>query len=142
MSAPRNLCFTIPGRIGGKGRARAFLRGGKIGMHTPAKTASDEAVVRQFAALAIAGTPLFAGPLRLDVTLYRPFPDSWSMKRRAKTFWITGKPDCDNIIKLIADAMNGVVYQDDSQIAQLAMLRMYGLPECVGITITELEAIP
>lgn len=110
-------------------------------VYTPAKTQSDEAVVRQFAHLAIMGTPLLQGPLRLEVEIYRPFPKSWSMKRRAATFWITGKPDCDNMLKLIADAMNGIAYQDDSQIAALAMVRLYGIPECVGVTVTELGGI-
>lgn len=144
LKEPRSVTFTIPGRIGGKGRARAFVRGGKIGMFTPQKTTSQEAIVRQFAALAMAGTfahhsLLLKGALRLSVTLNRPFPKSWSMKKREHAFWITGKPDCDNTLKLIADAMNGIVYQDDSQIAQLIMSRMWGLPECVGVTVMELE---
>lgn len=138
---PRSLSFSIPGRIGGKGRARSFLRKGVIAHSTPKKTASDEAVVRQFAHLAIVGAPLLQGPLRLEVIVYRMIPKSWSGKRRAAAIWITGKPDCDNVLKLIADAMNGIAYQDDSQIAALAMVRLYGIPECVGVTLTELGGI-
>lgn len=134
----RSVSFVIPGRIGGKGRHRSFIRAGKIAACTPAKTASDEGIVRHFAAQAMGRGTLLTGPLRLAVTVSRLFPNSWSMKRREATFWITGKPDCDNIIKLIGDAMNATVYQDDSQIAELSLRRMYGLPECVTVNVTEL----
>lgn len=108
-------------------------------MLTPDKTRSDEAVVRQLAHLALRGAPLLDGALHLEVNVYRLIPKSWSGKRRAIARWITGKPDCDNQIKLLSDAMNGIVYRDDSQIAAITMRRMYGLPECVGITVTELS---
>lgn len=122
----RTLSFTIPGRIGGKGRHRAFIRKGKIATFTPAKTVSDEAVVRQFAALAMAGgMPMLIGALQLDVVVTRIPPISWPAKRRATACFVTGKPDCDNVLKLIGDALNGIAYQDDSQIALLSMSRFY-----------------
>jgi len=111
----------IPGRIGGKGRPR-MTRAGHV--YTPAKTQSDEAVVRQLAKLAMRGKPLMAGPLAMHIVVIRNFPKSWSKKKREQR-WVTGKPDCDNQIKLIADAMNGIVYADDAQISQLLMSRLY-----------------
>lgn len=138
----RTVSFVIPGRIGGKGRARAFLRGGKINMMTPTATASDEAIVRHYGAEAMRkdGLPPLVGALRISVTVNRLYPKSWSAKRRANTYWITGRPDCDNQLKLIADALNGIAYQDDCQIASIWMARHFGLPECVGVTLTELGA--
>lgn len=138
---PRSLSFTIPGRIGGKGRARGVIRGGKVAMFTPGKTKSDEGIVRHFAAQARKGAALMVGPLEMFIEVRRVPPASWPEKRRAAARFITGKPDCDNTLKLIADAMNGLIYQDDSQIASIIMYRTYdlSLQECVRVFVRELE---
>lgn len=137
MGTARTLTFTIPGRIGGKGRPRMTRKGH---VYTPAKTQSDEAVVRQLACLALRGRPPMDGPLGLHIRIVRIHPKSWSKKRR-EARWVTGKPDCDNVLKLIADAMNGIVYGDDAQIAQVLVSRMYATNsgECVRVGVTQLE---
>lgn len=142
--APRSLLFVIPGRLGGKGRHRSTIRAGKIATYTPKKTMSDEAVVRHFASNAMKQTRMkpLTGTLRLEAHIFRHYPKSWSAKRCANTVYISGKPDCDNSAKLLCDAMNGIAYQDDSQIAQLIFTRRYRVdePECIRIFISELEA--
>lgn len=140
----RSVAFEIPGGIGGKGRARAFIRRGKINHYTPPQTHADEAVVRHFAneAMIKAGVRELTGPLKMEVQINKRFPKSWSNKRKAATTYVTGKPDCDNILKLICDAMNGVAYHDDSQIAVVVFQRTYGLPEFVGVELKELAVIP
>jgi len=35
------------------------------------------------------------------------------------------KPDCDNIAKIICDALNGIVYHDDSQVVDLEIRKYY-----------------
>lgn len=37
----------------------------------------------------------------------------------------TKKPDCDNIAKIICDALNGVAYDDDKQIVALKVTKIY-----------------
>lgn len=63
---------------------------------------------------------LYAEPLKLDVTFFCTIPKSYSKKRRDEmdgTFKAT-KPDLDNFEKALYDAMNGVMYVDDSQIVE------------------------
>lgn len=36
-----------------------------------------------------------------------------------------GKPDIDNIIKIVMDALNGYAYQDDTQVVQLDARKEY-----------------
>lgn len=139
----RSLSFIIPGRIGGKGRPRGFIRGGKVAMYTPGKTRSDEGIVRHFAAQAMkkGRVPRLTGALELEIVILRCWPQSWPKKRRETTDYVTGKPDCDNIAKLIADAMNGIAYADDSQISVLSITRRYAdAPESVWIAVTEIGA--
>ncbi len=42
----------------------------------------------------------------------------------------TKKPDCDNLAKVICDALNGIAYYDDSQIVEITISKYYsGTPE-------------
>lgn len=90
------------------------------------------------AKLAMAGQPSFRGPVRLKVSLLVEPPKSWSKKKRDETTFITGKPDADNQLKLIGDALNGIVWADDSQIAEIEFRRMYAHADCVYIQVSEI----
>lgn len=117
------ISFIIPGRIAGKGRPR-FMR--KLGTaYTPSKTKSAEAIVRGFAFKAMSGKPLLDGPVELKITIEQGQPASWSKRKKASSVFVTGKPDCDNQIKLISDAINGIVWRDDSQVASITFDRRY-----------------
>ena len=66
------------------------------------------------------------GPLtchvRLTCVIYRAVPKSWSRRKRADAIADkirpTTKPDLDNLIKGIKDALSGVWYKDDSQVVE------------------------
>lgn len=49
----------------------------------------------------------------------------------------TKKPDCDNIAKIICDALNGVAYKDDKQIVQLLVSKVYSVEPFVLVTISD-----
>jgi len=134
------VTFTIPGAIGGKGRGRATVRGGHAVVYTPEKTRSQEAMVRHFASEQMRGRELLQGPLRLRVELWKLIPKSWSKAKREAAIYVTGKPDIDNQAKLIADAMNTVVYADDSQIAEVFFVRRYGANARVEVAVEPLVA--
>lgn len=124
------VSFVIPGRLRGKGRPRAQIRHRKGGgtfvhVHNDDKTISAEASVKQFAALAMRGLAPFTGPLILDVTINLNRPTSWPKKRKAAEFHATGKPDLDNIAKMLGDACNGIVWGDDSQLCEIRIRRGY-----------------
>jgi Holliday junction resolvase RusA-like endonuclease len=141
MHMVRAVDFTIPGRTAGKGRPRATVQHGKVRTYTPAKTRVAEGVVRFYAKAAMGGAPLLEGPLKLSVWMSQQPPPSWPKKKKMITRWITGKPDADNTIKLIADSMNNIVYRDDAQISQLEMWRFYAAdePECVRVRVETLQ---
>lgn len=67
------------------------------------------------------------GPVEAEFTFGFAPPESWSKKKRAQA--ITGelrhvvKPDASNLVKFYEDAMNGVVYRDDSQIDRIVGAR-------------------
>lgn len=136
----RSVTFTIPGRLRGKGRPRAVKIGQHVRILTDAKTRSHEALVRQFAAEAMEGHPLLDGPLSLEIQISMNTPKSWSKKRKLFTRYATGKPDCDNIVKLLSDSCNGILYRDDSEFAEVRIIRRYDdtTPEAVYVSVCEL----
>ena len=70
----------------------------------------------------MAGRDLLTGPLELTVRAYRPIPKQFSKKKIEKAEQglirpIT-KPDLSNYIKGVEDALNAIVFSDDSAIVQ------------------------
>lgn len=49
-----------------------------------------------------------------------------------------GRPDLDNLVKAVKDAMTGVVYRDDSQIVELLAKKKPG-KEQIKIVVQELN---
>ena len=47
------------------------------------------------------------------------------------------KPDIDNIVKVVADALNGVAYHDDTQIVMVVAKKVYSLLEGLDVTVEE-----
>ena len=90
----------IPGDPVPKGRPRVY-RGHGV---TPSRTRIAESRIRaDFMAKYPDGEP-FDGPVKVVV-------EFWKAKR--------GRPDLDNLVKLVTDALNGVAYRDDEQIKRL-----------------------
>lgn len=50
----------------------------------------------------------------------------------------TKKPDCDNIAKIVLDALNGIAYYDDSQVVELSVYKLYSESPRVEVEIYEI----
>ena len=63
--------------------------------------------------------------LPLEISIFALFPIPKYVSRKTKELMLNGrlfptkKPDADNIIKVILDALNGVAYRDDVQICSV-----------------------
>ena len=134
------VTFTVPGEPVGKGRARFARRGAFVSAYTPEKTVRYENMVGLAADLAMNGRPLFTGACSIKVEAYCSIPQSWSKKKRAAamagTLRPTTKPDLDNILKALGDAMNSVVFHDDKQIAEVAMGKFYADTPRLEVAVT------
>jgi Holliday junction resolvase RusA-like endonuclease len=139
------ITISLQGAPQGKGRARAFLRGGHIGHYTPEKTRTYEGMIRTAAMQELRHmTQLpFDEPVQFTLRAIFPVPASWSERKRQQA--ITGtikpgkKPDLDNIAKAWNDALNGVVYRDDSLICQMTLDKRYGVQPLVVVTVRPVE---
>lgn len=135
------IAFMIPGKPRGKGRPRTSKFGGQP--FTPAATVAAEKEIAQLARLEMRAAPLMTGTVNLRVEAVFKVPKSWSAKLKAAALSgeleFTGRPDRDNIEKLVMDALNGVAWIDDAQVNRGPVIRRYGDPERVEVTIEELE---
>ena len=79
--------------------------------------------------------PCFAEAVMLAYTLYFPRPQALQWKRRPQTtLWHTHKPDLENVQKALADALTGIAWKDDVQIAQVHGRKFIcGVGESVGV---------
>lgn len=59
-----------------------------------------------------------------------PIPRSWSKRKKKETIAgliiPTTKPDGDNILKVVLDALNGLAYDDDRQVVKMCIIKVYG----------------
>jgi Holliday junction resolvase RusA-like endonuclease len=109
-------------------------------MYTPAKTANTEAFVKLCAVQSLPPEyEIAVNPLFVAVEAICAVPASWSQKKSKEALAgflrPTGKPDLDNIAKLYCDALNGIVWKDDSQIVNMQLTKRYGHEPKTIITV-------
>lgn len=134
--------FTIPGKPGSKGRPKFSRQGEYVRTYTPEKTVEYENLVR--VAWMQAGSPKLNGAIRGDYIAYFPIPKSLSKKKQREMYGkpYLGKPDRDNTEKVIQDALNGCLYDDDAQVYSGWYEKIYvreGEETRVEVTFTEVE---
>lgn len=136
------VAFQLPGHPKGKGRPRAVVRGGFARVYTPAETRSYEGMIRLAAEKAMRGRPPTERPVIVMMAAVFDIPKSFSKARRSAALdggeFPAKKPDLDNIVKAVVDAMNGVVFKDDSQIVSARYSKVYGPAPMVAVTVTPL----
>lgn len=123
-----------------QGRPRISTRGGFAKAYDPAKSRDYKDYVRMAAVEKMPGKPLDV-PLSVKMTMYMPMPKSMSKKKVAdalnSVLRPTTKPDCTNLAKGIEDALNGVLWRDDSLIVDLYVSKFYSDTPRVEITVSE-----
>jgi Holliday junction resolvase RusA-like endonuclease len=118
-----------------KGRPRFRVIGGHASAYTPTKTRNAEAKIQCSIREHVMKLGTFDArvPLYLAATFYIEKPKS---KPKKITSPIT-RPDLDNYIKTLLDALNKYVIPDDSQIVKMNIEKRYGSPPCIELLIRE-----
>ena len=149
------ISFFVPGPPQGKARART-VRGfyGRSTTYTPAKTVVYEGAIRSAfrnaaktqrggdAAALVQPEPVIGKgvPVRIRIEAFfkpaaRTTRKQYALIQAGKLFPIR-KPDVDNIVKVVADALNGVAYKDDAQVIEFAACKAYSHEEGLAITVS------
>ena len=119
--------FIVDGKPQGKQRPR-FSRISKT-VYTPTKTAKYEKQIAK--AYAESGGKCIPADcyVSVSVSAFFPIPKSYSKKKREdcleRILRPDKKPDMDNILKVVLDALNKVAYEDDKQVVELIGRKYY-----------------
>lgn len=110
--------------------------------YTPERTLNYEARLAHAAQIAMGGRPLLEGPLKAEVEIRMPVaaskPKKWQAAALAGSIRPTKKPDADNFAKVL-DALNLIVWTDDSQVVDLHVTKIYHEAPAFIATVTELQ---
>lgn len=129
---PTTIRIIVPGAIVPWKRAqRKRFASGQHVTFTDREVEAYHGVVRMAAAKAMDGRPPIEDPIVLSLLAVFAVPASWSGRRTTECLaglrHKTTRPDLENSIKGVLDAMQSVVYRDDSQIiAYRSCAKIYG----------------
>lgn len=119
--------FTVPGQPYGKARPRK----GKFGIYNPKANDENERRIREayIQTKGLIPEPVTA-PVWMNVELIYAVPKATPKKKRE--MMLAGKirpmvkPDVDNCLKSVMDALNGLAYMDDKQVVLTRCIKRYG----------------
>lgn len=129
-------CDPIP-----KGRPRFSIYRGHVHTYTPKKTADYERLIAD--AYKEQAQYKFERDQALNVKISFGMPIPKSTTRTIRAQMIDGlmkhtkKPDVDNLIKSVLDALNGIAWEDDAQIVKVSATKEYSIEPYVCICINE-----
>jgi Holliday junction resolvase RusA-like endonuclease len=146
------LKFSVSGKPKAKGRARAhaFVKHGDgepragVRLITPSDTVAVEKLIADTFRLKFPRHRPWTGPIMLQFTAVFEIPLGFNRAQRQVALdgqlYHTGKPDKDNIEKLICDALNGLAWVDDAQL-QGGGIKRYGVAERIDVTLRQLDHV-
>lgn len=133
--------FTVPGEPTGKARPKVVRNGSFTKAITPEKTVLYENLVKMEFQRQCPTYFIPEDPVVMKIKCFYGLAKGDSKKKRqAKldgAIRPTKKPDIDNCIKIIADALNGLAYVDDTQIVGVVAEKFYAEIPRVEVEITE-----
>ena len=117
----RSIEVDVP-EIVGKQRPRTVRSGGTTLTYTPQKTRdAEELIAWHWRAKHGDAGARHEGPVAIMITVHRELAKSNPKKWEGRADM--GKPDLDNVGKLVLDALNGIAYPDDSHITNLVICK-------------------
>jgi len=135
------ITFKVDADPVGKQRARYAKRGNFVQTYTPDKTRNYESLIKEAAIEAMGSNEILETPVTLYLYIRAPIPKS-STKKRLEAIYKglekpIKKPDASNVLKSVEDAMNGVVYKDDSQIVNIHVSKVYSSQSGIDVCVKE-----
>jgi len=137
--------FTVYGAPVAQGRPRATTVKGNVKLYDPAKSRDYKDYVR-LASREYAPPQPLQGALGLEVIAYRPLTSVMqkSLKKAAAAekgeILPLTKPDADNYLKGITDALKNIMWIDDSQVVEATVKKRYSARPRIEISIWEVSA--
>lgn len=133
------IFINVPGEAVPQARPRVT----HCGTYDPPKCKAYKQKVGLYAKTAMRGKEPLRGPIKMSVIVYRGIPKSWTKKKKVAAMlddiYPTTKPDIDNLLKGIMDALKGICWYDDAQVVSVYARKAYEVSPRVHLTICDLE---
>ena len=116
--------------VKGKVRGKARPRKGKHGFYTPNDTKKyEESIKREYIKQC---NKKLEGRVELILTINKT-KSKFTKKEKAlieeDKYWCITKPDTDNVVKLVLDALNKTAYDDDNQVVKITAFKKWTLDD-------------
>lgn len=133
--------IVVPGQPKGKGRPRFTTANGYHRTFTPPETQRYEELIRTCFYEQVTEPVHKERVYSVHVVAVFKIPESASKKTKEHMkngeIRATVKPDLDNVLKIVLDALNGVAFVDDRQIVHLWASKYYGEQPKLLVQIVE-----
>ena len=135
--------FKVLGEPKGKQRPRLCKIRGRSIVYTPKQTTEYEQKIRASCRRLMSEKFPQGIPLEIKITALFSIPKKFNKEQREKSIngelLPTKKPDGDNVIKIVLDALNDTAYFDDSQVCGINFFKNYGEKAQIIIEIKEIK---
>ena len=116
--------------VKGKVRGKARPRKGKHGFYTPNDTKKyEESIKREYIKQC---NKKLDGPVEFILYIYKTkakFTKKEKVLIEEDKYWCITKPDTDNVVKLVLDALNKTAYDDDNQVVKITALKKWTIED-------------
>ena len=121
--------FEVIGDI--KGKARPRVNTYTCQVYTPNNTKDYENLVKQYFKIHYPNSGPLENRVFVKITAYFKIPKNTSKKDlkliEEGILSPTKKPDIDNVVKIVLDALNKLAFKDDNQITKLEVEKCYSM---------------
>lgn len=141
----KSLNFFVPGVVVPQSRPRFSTHGGIPHAYEPEKSRNYKELIRKHADIEIKNSlknPIFFnGYISIRIIEYRTIPKNLSKIARKEA--INGvlrpatRPDLDNVIKIVLDALNNFLWGDDKQIVSIEAHKFFAESPGLEVSISE-----
>lgn len=131
--------FEVIGDIKGKARPRVNTYTNRA--YTPTNTKDYEMLIKQYFKIKYPKYVPLENRVSVKILAQFKIPKNTSKKNTENmlngNISPTKKPDIDNIVKIILDALNTMAFKDDNQITKLEVEKIYGEQEKILVKVEE-----
>ena len=131
--------FEVIGDIKGKARPRVNTYTGTA--YTPTGTKDYENLIKQYFKVKYPRYEPLDGRVAIKIIAYFEVTKNTTKKDKKlieeRLLSPTKKPDIDNIVKIILDALNKMEFKDDNQITKIEVEKKYALEDKLYVKIEE-----
>ena len=129
--------FEVIGDIKGKARPRVNTYTGTA--YTPTGTKDYENLIKQYFKVKYPRYEPLDGRVAIKIIAYFEVTKNTTKKDKKLIeeglLSPTKKPDIDNIVKIILDALNKMAFKDDNKITKLEVEKLYGSEEKIVVKV-------